>query len=189
MKQAFIAHWRRIFSMAAILLGPGLASAEPQSLSGMAVEYAGGEDDDVSMLRLSGQADMNRRWFQRNGRHLAAYWDVSLARWRTKAWNSTPGEHKSVTTVGLTPVFRYRSDSGLGWYAEGGIGLQYFSDAYYNGDKQLATRFQFGDHLGAGYVFANGWDVGARFQHFSNGGLKKPNDGVNLLILRASRHF
>ena len=180
---------RRCLLGLSLLLSSGAVFAQAPSLSGMALEYAGGEDDDATMARISGQVDMQRRWFEGNGRHLAAYWDVSVAHWRTKDWHGVRGREKTFATVGVTPVFRYRNDSGLGWYAEGAIGLHYFSQAYYNGDKQLSTRFQFGDHLGAGYVFTNGWDVGVKFQHFSNGGVKKPNDGVNLFILRASRHF
>ena len=75
-------------------------------------------------------------------------------------------------------------DSLRGWYAEAGIGAHVLSALYDNGGKQLATRFQFGDHVGAGYVFANGAELGLSVQHFSNGGIKKPNDGVNFAILR-----
>ena len=40
-----------------------------------------------------------------------------------------------------------------------------------------------------GYVLANGWDIGAKIQHFSNGGYKKPNSGVNFFVVKAGYHF
>ena len=76
-----------------------------------------------------------------------------------------------------------------GWYAEAGVGLNLLSKLYDNDSNRLSTAFQFGDHLGVGYVFANQWDVGMKVQHFSNGGYKEPNSGVNFLVLKASRRF
>ena len=50
----------------------------------------------------------------------------------------------------------------------------------------FSTKFQFGDHIGVGARFgaANRHDLGLRLQHVSNGGIKNPNPGINLLLLR-----
>ncbi|TSB44416.1 acyloxyacyl hydrolase, partial [Alkalicoccobacillus porphyridii] len=40
-----------------------------------------------------------------------------------------------------------------------------------------------------GYVFSNKLDLGVRLQHYSNGGIKHPNGGVNLALVRAAYHF
>jgi hypothetical protein len=53
----------------------------------------------------------------------------------------------------------------------------------------LSTHFQFGDHIGLGYVFSDAFELGLRLQHFSNGGYQEPNDGVNFVVLRARYRF
>jgi len=63
------------------------------------------------------------------------------------------------------------------------------SKLYNNSDNRLGTHFQFGDHIGMGYVFDNKWEAGVKLQHFSNGGYKKPNSGVNYLELKVAYHF
>ncbi len=63
------------------------------------------------------------------------------------------------------------------------------SELYNNDNNKLSTAFQFGDHLGAGYVFNNGWELGMKLQHFSNGGIKKPNSGVNFITVKLARPF
>ena len=151
------------------------------------LEY--GSTSKARIARLGVQKQWEKRWFVSNGTHLSGYWDLSLAQWRATAHRNIPGERQDITNLGFTPVFRFQSDNKLGWYAEGGIGLNLLSERYDNDGSELSTHFQFGDHIGTGYVFANGWDVGMKIQHFSNGGFKKPNGGVNFLILKAARAF
>lgn len=148
-----------------------------------------GTTPKARMVRLGVQSQWEKRWFVSNGTHLAGYWDLSLAQWRTSAHRNVPGESQNITNLGITPVFRFQANDKLGWYAEGGIGLNLLSQRYNNDGSELSTHFQFGDHIGAGYVLPNGWDVGMKIQHFSNGGFKKPNGGVNFLILKVARTF
>lgn len=156
-------------------------------LHGASLEIATSED--AEMLRAGVQRDMARTWLRSPTRHLGAYWDLSLARWRGNAYRSVPGLRQYFWDIGLAPVFRYQRNDRLGWYAEVGVGIHYLSDLYDNDGSQLSTRFQFGDHLGGGYVFRNGWDLGLRFQHFSNGSIKSPNAGVNFFVFRLARRF
>jgi hypothetical protein len=55
--------------------------------------------------------------------------------------------------------------------------------------NRLSTHFQFGDHIATGYVFDNNWEVALKLQHFSNGGYKKPNTGINYIEVKAAYHF
>jgi hypothetical protein len=59
------------------------------------------------------------------------------------------------------------------------------------GDKRLSTAFQFGDHLGFGYRFGarSAFDLGYRYQHLSNGSIKRPNPGINFHQVRLQYHF
>lgn len=148
-----------------------------------------GTTSKARMVRLGAQSQWEKQWFVSNGTHLSGYWDLSLAQWRGTAYRNIPGETQNITNLGFTPVFRFQADNKLGWYAEGGIGLNLLSKRYDNDGSELSTKFQFGDHVGTGYVFANRWDLGMKVQHFSNGGYKKPNGGVNFLVLKAARPF
>lgn len=156
-------------------------------IDGASAEVGGG--DEVRMARLGVHANWQRRWFQSNGTHVGGYWNASVMHWRANAYRGVYGQRQNITAIGLTPVLRFQSDDLTGWYAEGGIGINVLSGNYENNGDELSTRFQFNDQLGFGYVFKNGWDVGAKFEHFSNGGIKKPNSGVNFVLLRVARQF
>lgn len=151
------------------------------------VEIGGG--DKVQMVRLAGQSDWNKRWLPAMGHHLSGYWDFNIAAWRGTAYHNVRGDHKNYAVIGITPVFRYESDDKLGLYGEAGIGASLFSSVYKNSDKRLSTAYEFADHLGVGYALQNGWDLSARLQHYSNGGIKHPNSGVNWIVLKAAYRF
>lgn len=178
---------RKSLAALAVMIVSHTGYAADGLIDAASVEVGGGAK--VQMVRFGVQSDWSKQWFQSNGTHLSGYWDLSLAQWRGNAYRNVPDQHQDITNIGFTPVFRFQNDSKKGWYAEGGIGLNLLSKRYDNDDNILSTHFQFGDHVGAGYVFDNKWDVGMRIQHFSNGGYKKPNSGVNFLVLKAARQF
>jgi len=59
------------------------------------------------------------------------------------------------------------------------------------GDTRMSTAFQFGSHIGFGYRFGvtNSFDIGYRFQHLSNAGIKHPNSGINFHQIRLQHNF
>lgn len=148
-----------------------------------------GTGDKTKMVRAGAQWKWENQWWKSNGTHIGGYWDLTLSQWRGNAHKNVPGARQNITVIGITPVFRFQKDSLKGFYAEAGIGANYLSELYDNNDQQLSTRFQFGDHLGIGYVFQNNMDIGLKIQHFSNGSIKKPNDGVNFAVIRVSYPF
>jgi hypothetical protein len=148
-----------------------------------------GTGSKIRMARVGVQSDWDKRWLASNGRHLSGYWDATLAYWRGTMRNGVPGARQHIGVIGLTPVFRYQRDDKLGWYVEGGIGAHLMSETYNNNNDRLSTAFQFGDHIGIGYVTPNKWDLAVKVQHFSNGSIKKPNSGVDFLVVKASRRF
>ena len=140
------------------------------------------------MLRVGAQWKWGRTWWQSNGAHLGGYWDATLAQWRGNHYQNTDAT-QNITDIGLTPVFRFQSDTLKGWYGEAGIGAHLLSHLYDNNGRRLSTAFEFGDHIGVGYVFTNNLDLGVKYQHFSNGGIKEPNNGVNFTVVRVSYSF
>jgi hypothetical protein len=148
-----------------------------------------GVGDQTEMVRGAVQKDWNVNWLASNGRHLGGYWDANLAFWHGTDYKGMSNHNQNLWVVGITPVFRYQNDSKLGWYGEAGIGASLFSQLYDNADNRLSTAFEFADHIGVGYVLENKWDISGRIQHYSNGGIKHPNSGVNWLVLRVARPF
>jgi lipid A 3-O-deacylase len=94
-----------------------------------------------------------------------------------------------MTDVGITPVLRLQSASQIGLYAEAGIGAHLLSDLYNNDGRQFSTRFQFGDHLGLGYVAQNHLGICLQLQHFSNAGIKRPNPGELFIVFKITSTF
>ena len=170
-----------------VTIASSAAVAATPTVDSASLEY--GSTSRARIVRLGVQSQWEKKWFVSNGTHLSGYWDLSLAHWRATAHRNIPGARQDITNLGFTPVFRFQADNKLGWYGEGGIGVNLLSERYDNDGSELSTHLQFGDHVAVGYVFGNRWDVGMKLQHFSNGGFKKPNGGVNFLILKAARPF
>lgn len=166
-----------------------LAAACSHSAAVDSISFETGSGSNTKIVRLSAQWKWERQWWRSNGTHIGGYWDLSLDRWREDSFQNVPGNSQNITVIGITPIFRFQNDSMRGFYAEAGIGAHFLSALYDNSGKQLSTRFQFGDHIGVGYMFPNNLDISLKFQHFSNGGIKQPNNGVNFSVLRVGYAF
>ena len=151
------------------------------------VEFATG--NKTKMLRVGAQWNWNNQWWQSHGNHIGGYWDLSLAQWRGQRYQNNPDATQNITVIGITPVFRWQNDNKMGFYGEAGVGANLFSQLYDNNGRRLSTAFEFGDHVGVGYIFQNKLDMGIRLQHYSNGGIKQPNSGVNFAVMRVSYRF
>lgn len=178
-------------SLAAVAaLGASQASFAADEFGGLdSVAIEGGGGEHVQVVRWSAQKNWNKNWFATSGYHLSGYWDANVAYWRANRWDDIQDNRKNLAVIGVTPVFRWEADDKRGFYGEAGIGASVFSSVYTNTHRQLSTAFEFADHIGVGYVFANKWDVGVRLQHYSNGGIKHPNGGVNLALVRVAYGF
>jgi lipid A 3-O-deacylase len=180
---------KMIAAMAALVAGQAAFAADGKMIDRAYIEI--GNAPKLNMVRLGATQDFpsSWQWFNSNGNAVSGYWDASIGAWQGREHAGIPGERQHIVDVGLTPVFRWQANSKKGWFAEGGIGVHLLSKTYNNRHDQLSTAFQFGDHLGLGYVFDNRWEMTAKFQHFSNGGIKEPNSGVNLLMVRAAYRY
>jgi hypothetical protein len=176
-----------VAALAALMVSQGSMAQTQSWLDSASLE--GGVGDQVFMVRAAVQKDWNVHWLQGNGHHLGGYWDANLAFWHGKNYKNIDGANQNLWVVGITPVFRYQSDSKLGLYGEAGIGASVFSELYDNASNRLSTAYEFADHIGVGYVLDNKWDISARIQHYSNGGIKHPNSGVNWVVLRVAKPF
>ncbi|ART57310.1 acyloxyacyl hydrolase (plasmid) [Acidovorax carolinensis] len=129
------------------------------------------------------------RWLPRNAGPLSLHWDLSIGAWRAEC---ADGGHRTFTQLAGLAVWRHGLGAqGSGWFVDIGLGGVLFDHVYAARSRRFSTAFQFTQALGLGYRFGpNGtYEVSARAQHVSNGGLKKPNPGENLLRLRLAMGF
>ena len=176
----------------AAALALGLVSTA-SAVDGLSFE-AGAGNEGTEIWRFGLQWKWQQRWFTERSWNLGAYWDLQLGRWRgpLRAGQRDAGDQE-VWDIGLTPVFRLEraERSALVPYVEAAIGFHMLSDLRVNFQRLFSTRFQYGDHIGVGARFGGRqrWDASLRLQHLSNGGLARPNPGINFVQLRLQYHF
>ncbi len=157
---------------------------------GVSLETGYGYHTD--MARVSWSRTWDARWFTDHDWFLGGYWDVGLGRWTP---HDPAGGNHDVTDFGVTPVWRLRpsQDSGglFSPFLEAAVGAHYISDHQIYTGRDMSTHFQFGDHVGAGVSMGEhrDWDLMARFQHLSNGGLQNPNPGMNFYQVRLTHWY
>jgi lipid A 3-O-deacylase len=180
-------HSKKIAAATMVLSLLGGFPVASHALDSVSLELAGGNRTWIA--RLAAQWDWQRQWWRSNGSHLGGYWDVNVSQWHGRRFQDRDGNVQNITAIGITPMFRLQRDNRLGPYIEAGIGAHLLSKEYDNNGRRLAGHFQFGERLGVGYVFASRLAVGVSIQHFSNGGLKEPNSGVNLAAINFAYGF
>ena len=155
------------------------------ALDGIALEVGNG--DGADMGRIAFQWDWEKRLYQGTGWNVGGYWDLGFGYWHKGA---APGRNTEIAEIGLTPVMRLQRDGLAGPYGELGLGWHLQSRSTI-GDKSMGTMFQFGSHVGVGYRFGvkQAYDLSLRYQHLSNAGIKRPNDGINFAQVRLQYHF
>ncbi|HZE60570.1 MAG TPA: acyloxyacyl hydrolase [Burkholderiales bacterium] len=158
---------KKIFVAAAFLFPVTVAHA----FDSISAE-AGHGTRGVDMWRLGLQWKQEPAWLAGH-RTWSLYWDTAIGAWE--------GDTGSLTEGILTPTFRYGHEHGP--YLDGGIGFHVLSETRISSTVEFSTRFQFGDHVGAGYRFGR-HDLSMRIQHLSNAGIKNPNPGINFLQIR-----
>ncbi|HUE93190.1 acyloxyacyl hydrolase [Pseudomonas sp.] len=163
-------------AFAALALGP-VSALQAADLS-VAVGQTG---DSTMTYRLGTQFDFNRSWFASDVGRLTGYWDAAYTYWDG---DKTASNH----SLSLSPVFVYEfAGERFKPYIEAGIGIAAFSSTEME-DNDLGSSFQFEDRIGFGVRFA-GQEVGVRALHYSNAGLKQPNDGVESYSLHYRMSF
>ncbi len=167
--------------MAMMCVAMGVKAADSAS-------FEFGTGNKSQLTRLGMQWNWERQWFKSNGMHLGAYWDATISVLHQGRYQNQEAS-KNIADVGITPVLRFQRDDRKGVYAEAGIGAHYMSSIYDNNHRTFSTNFQFGDHIGVGYVFDGGLNIGLKIQHFSNCGIQHPNPGANFVVLQTAHAF
>ena len=178
---------KAILAAAAMALSPAAFAVD-----GVSLEYGASDsgNSSVKLYRLGVQWDWGKRWMDSGSYSLGGYWELSGGYWD----NSSPAKtNGSLMDVGFTPVFRWQENapSGISPYVEAAVGLHLLSRTSVSTQRNFGSSFQFGDHIGAGVRLGDKgqYDLGYRYQHLSNAGIKAPNQGINYHQLRLQYHF
>jgi len=142
-------------------------------VAGVAIDHALGDacDDDEMQVHLLARLD----------------------HWRARAPEPAV---KHVLDASVTPFLRWPvgrlGESPL--FADLGIGFHAISHTRINAEREMSTGFQFGEFAGIsthvnGEAGEDGFELGLRLQHVSNGGIKHPNDGITYPLITLSRPF
>ena len=172
-----------------VLVFCSLMTTRACAVDGVSIEY--GQANKVEMARVGALWKWDRSWLNDGDWQVTGFWEASLGRWR----GYRPDDNnQTITEIGITPVFRFapKHASGMAPYLEGGfVGLHLISPAFIYNGRKFGSAFQFGNHVGFGMRFGEQrqFDLGFRFQHLSNGGIKQPNQGINFSQLHFIYHF
>lgn len=130
----------------------------------------GRTEESTSTLRIGLQKEFQSRWWQTDVGALTGYWDAGYTFWKGDKGSDNH-------SISASPVLVYEFNGDVFKpYLEAGIGVSFFKDSRIE-DRRLGSSFQFEDRLGFGVRFYN-QAIGLRTIHYSNGGLKKPNNGI-----------
>ncbi|MCY1400751.1 Lipid A deacylase PagL precursor [compost metagenome] len=165
---------RKLLSLAALA-----AAILGQSFTAQAVDFtfAVGQTDESTMTyRVGLQSNWDTSWWQTSVGRVTGYWDGGYTYWDG---DETSSNH----SLSFAPVFVYEfAGDSIKPYIEAGIGVAAFATTEVEGND-MSTSFQFEDRLGFGLRFAGGQEVGVRAIHYSNAGIKTPNDGIETYSL------
>ena len=163
-------------------------SGNALAVDGASVEYGNGDAADMALVGMSWNWD--KQWFTGGDWLVTGYWEASLGSWRGR---SAAGNNQTITDASITPVFRLqqKNPGEFAPYAEAAIGFHLITPTFIYANRNFGSAFQFGDHIGVGARFGDRrqFDLGYRFQHLSNGGIKKPNQGISFNQIRFAYHF
>jgi lipid A 3-O-deacylase len=169
-----------------------LTSTFALAIDGVSLEFGSSDSSNssVNMYRVGVQWDWKKHLIEAGNWNLGGYWDLSGGYWDNRSPLRTDSQ---LTEIGFTPTFRFQQNtiSGFSPYAEIAVGFHFLSRTSVSSERKFGSSFQFGDHVGAGFRFGDKgeYDIGYRYQHLSNAGIKEPNQGINFHQLRLQYHF
>jgi len=165
-----------------------LSVPSAQARDGMSVEL--GHGNHTEMVSLSLTREWSEPIYELDGWTIGGYWDLGASFWNP---HSKDGGNHQVADLSFTPVFRITQKvrTSIAPFAEAAVGASVMSTHNVWRGHNMSSNFQFADHVAAGVSFGNKleWDLAARLQHFSNGGIVNPNPGINFFQVRLDYHF
>lgn len=160
----------------------GLAASAPAlAVDGYIVEIGGA--NNIQSLRLGMIRQWADQWFPDGHWHLTGYWEATLA-----YLNSDNDKGKTAADAAFAPVFRIRPNAmgGAQPYWDLALGLHLLSARKLDAKHDLGSPLLVGPLVGVGVTFGekSQYDLGYRFQHLTNLGIRDTDDGLSLHQVR-----
>jgi lipid A 3-O-deacylase len=147
--------------------------------NGYFIEVATG--DNVRAVRLGMIQQWQEQWLEEGRWHVTGYWEGSLGQ-----LESTRADGKSATSLGVTPVFRFRphASGGTQPYWDIAVGLHLLSRSRLDARRHLGGAIQLAPLVGVGVTFGekSQYDLGYRFQGLTR--LSSEDDNLDLHQVR-----
>ena len=154
------------------------------------IQFGGGvADHDVKKADLGIVWEPGWQWWEIGGYHFTVIGEGHVGWWDTQ---EKPASHANIWEFGFTPVFRLVKSSGyIRPFFEAGIGVRLLSHVDETPNRSLSSSFQFADMVGVGAQFGahQNYQMGLRFQHLSNAGIRHPNPGINFSQIYVQYNF
>lgn len=183
--------WRVLaWALAAVLAG---WSGTSRAVDGVSLEVGESTSSytDVTVTRIGVLWNWQGKWLTRGDWHLGGYWDAAIGYWHVDA-DASIRVTNHILEVGLTPMLRWQLSArqALSPFIDFGIGIRLVDENAVTLLRDLSGPVLFGSVIGAGFQFGpKGYALSYRFQHLSTGGLKEPNNGVNVQSIRLHHTF
>lgn len=168
------------FTSALTLAALSVSTAGASGLSGAI--GATGEGDVTARIGIV--SEWQSRWYETGVGSLTGYWDIAYTYWDSGALYS------AAHSVSFSPVLVYEFSNRYRFtpFIEAGVGATLFSKTRV-GEHNLGSAFNFENRLGFGLKLPGEQRIGIRAIHYSNAGLKTPNDGIESYALFYSKAF
>jgi lipid A 3-O-deacylase len=140
----------------------------------------GKSKDDIKIYRLGIQHDLSE-WLHNKGFKFSGYFESSINYWKSI--------NHDIYAIAFSPVFKFLQCQQCEntAYFEIGVGMSLISRKMIE-NRNLSSHFQFEDRIGIGYKYGD-LDFHLRYMHYSNAGLAKPNDGIDIFIAGLAFRF
>ncbi len=145
---------------------------------------AGKSKESINICRLGVQREFDSKWLKWKTGYFSGYHEVSLNYWEYG--------NESIKGVAYSPVFIYgfQLNRNIFPYLEAGVGVSYISEKTIKG-RDLSSHFQFEDRVGIGAKIGRRkiHDLNLRYMHYSNAGIKQPNQGISMFMFSYAYSF
>lgn len=175
---------RKHFSLGMVLLSLSILFAEASKAADLPlVSLArGGAYDKINIYKIGYLVPFSHTWFASSAGSFSGNWELTLGYWDWKK------EHNY--TAAISPVFNYifgPAFFGVNFFFDAGIGTAYISEEHFE-RRDLSTHFQFEDQLGFGLLWGMKHQIKLNFRylHYSNFGMKEPNQGIDISLIALS---
>ena len=174
---------KKIKLLGAVALTAGALAVAPAAGAAAVSGSVGVTGQGETTWRASISQDWDKRWWEGDTGYLSGYWAAGYTYW--EGGDEASGAH----SLSFSPVLVYQFHGQLFRpFVEFGIGVSLFSKTDV-GEQDMGSAFHFEDRLGAGVVLPSGSRLGVRAIHYSNAGIKQPNEGIESYALFYSQVF